>query len=90
MEYEKHKVILPQFETFEEVLHYITREVAIYVYQGGEWDKTEIGEDGELTLKEPLTMEQFMCELKHSFPHGFRVGDKYLDKWGHKIDKDDK
>ena len=88
MQYEKHKIILPHFKDFEELIEWISHEVAIYLYQGGEWDKVD-DKDNKLTLKQPLTLEQFMCELKHSFPHGFRVGEKYLDKWGHKIDKDD-
>lgn len=86
MIYEKIKIILPQFENYEELLKYVNREAAIYLYQGGEWDKTIVDEDGDLKLQHPLTLEQFMCEVRSHFPHGFRVGEKYLDKWGHKID----
>lgn len=83
---EKRKIVLAQFESWEELLEWVTREVAIYLYQGGEWDKID-EKDNKLTLKKPLTMEQFMCEVRHSFPNGFRIGDKYLNKWGHKIEK---
>ena len=89
MEYEKHKIILPQFNSWEELIEGISQKVAIYLYQGGEWDKIK-EKDNKLTLKNQLTFEQFMCEVRYSFPHGFRIGEKYLDKWGHKIEKDDK
>lgn len=86
MKYEKRKIILAQFESWEEIKEFIEREVAIYLYQGGEWDKIE--EDNVnhvIKLKNPLTLEQFMCQVKHHFPNGFRIGGKYVYKWGTKI-----
>lgn len=86
MEYEKRKIILPQFESFKELLEYVEDDVAVHLYQGGEWDKINDNGKERLTLKNPLTLEQFMGSVGHHFPNGFRIGDKYVTKYGTKID----
>lgn len=87
MEYEKHKIILPKFDTFDEFMEYVLYDVSVYLFQSGEWDRLEDIHAKELKLKEPPTLEEFMASVRHQLPHGFRIGDKYVDKWGHKIDK---
>ena len=87
MQYEKRKIILPKFDTLDELIDYVSDDVAVHYYQSGDYDKFTDNKSARPTLSHPLTLDEFLASVRLHFPNGFRIGDKYVSKWGTKIDE---